>query len=85
MNNVKAGNQNSTLRHGEGRRWLNESIIVDHGQPNNLHRIFNGDGYLRDTELKVMNFKPSGCKSTSLPNEGRKKASLKKGKCWEEV
>ena len=39
-----------------------------------IHRIFNGDGYLKDAELKVMNLKPSGCKS-----------NVAKGKCWEEV
>ena len=41
---------------------------------NDRNRIFNTDGYLRDAELKVMNFKPFGCKS-----------SIVKGKCWEEV
>ena len=41
---------------------------------NDKYRIFNGDGYLRDAELKVMNFKPWGCKSNTI-----------KGKCWEEV
>ena len=40
---------------------------------NDKYRIFNGDGYLRDAELKVMNFKPWGCKSNTI-----------KGKCWED-
>ena len=78
MTNVEAGNQSSMLHNGEGNGGLNESIMVDDGEPDDLHRIFNGYGFLRDTELKVMNLKPSGCKSTSLTNSV-------KGICWEEV
>ena len=78
MHMVREVTKNSMLYHGKRKRGLNESITVDHDDSNDLHSIFNGDGYLRDTELKVMNFKPSGCKSTSLTN-------AVKGKCWEEV
>ena len=47
---------------------------MDEKDDDDTYRIFNGDGYLRNAELKVMNFKPWGCKSNTV-----------KGKCWEEV
>jgi hypothetical protein len=60
-----------------GRRKNSSNEFLGTGKDKNdsdMRRIFNGNGYLRDAELKVMNFKPSGCKSNSV-----------KGKCWEEV
>ena len=66
---------NSVLSRGRRRNSSNEFIATNrNNHDNDMQRIFNGNGYLRDAELKIMNFKPSGCKSNSV-----------KGKCWEEV
>ena len=63
--------------HGKKDNNSNASFTSMDGKDeddDDTYRIFNGDGYLRDAELKVMNFKPWGCKSNTI-----------KGKCWEEV
>ena len=57
---------------------LNTETKIDKG--GDLAKIFDADGFLRETELKVMNLKPSGCKSNP-----RKTGAFNSSKCWEEV
>ena len=66
---------NSHQNRGKKDNNANGSVEqMEDKEEDDTDRIFNGDGYLRDAELKVMNFKPWGCKSNTI-----------KGKCWEEV
>lgn len=67
-------NQNLVSRQRMKQHISSNEGTAGTSKDNDRNRIFNTDGYLRDAELKVMNFKPFGCKS-----------SIVKGKCWEEV
>ena len=72
--NRERRNQHFVTRQRMKQQTSSNGGTAETSKDNDRNRIFNTDGYLRDAELKVMNFKPFGCKS-----------SIVKGKCWEEV